>query len=170
MATNLSTLIEPLQRELAVPGEFDTYFPETGEDDLLGTLGDAFAECQLDGFFGTQTLDLGTYEVSPELSMPGGALVVLYAASRTIRARMRSLNSTERYKAGPVEFETGKAASMLTAELKLIQDTKNRLIAQGKKAGSMDYVFDGYFSRASVEWSSLAVARSSGFFAYELVG
>lgn len=170
MATNLETLVEPLQRELAVPGEFATYFPETSEDGLLGTLGDAFAECQLDGFFGTQTLDLDTYDVSPDLSMPGGALVVLYAASRTIRARLRSQNTTERYKAGPVEFETGKAASLLTAELKLIQDTKDRLIKQGKKAGSMDYVFDGYFSRAAVSWSSLAVERSSGFFAYELAG
>jgi hypothetical protein len=170
MATNLSTLVEPLQRELAVPGEFDTYFPDTDEDGLIGTLSDAFAECQLDGFFGTQTLDLETFDVSPDLSLPGGALVVLYAASRTIRARMRSMNSTERYKAGPVEFETGKAASMMTAELKLIQDTKDRLIAQGKKSGAMDYVFDGYFSRASVQWSNLAVERSSGFFAYELAG
>src|SRR3954463_14232674 len=97
--TNIGDLIEPLKREVATPGTFDTVFPDTDDDALFGVLADGFSEAQLDGFFGTNTIDLVTGEIDPEISNGAAALVVIYAAMKILRGQMRALSSGERYKA-----------------------------------------------------------------------
>ncbi len=163
--SNLDVLVEPVKREIAVPGEFATVFPSTSDDDLLATLGDSFAEAQLDGFFSTNVLDPDTSEVTPDLSAAGGALVVIYAGGRIIRSRLRQLTSGERYVAGPVEYEIQRAAGVLREDLLALERRKAQLIQRGRRQGGTAYVYDGYFARAATDW-----AEVGSFYPLELAG
>ena len=168
--TSLETLVEPLKRELAIPGVFADVFPSTSDDDLQAALADGFAEAQLWGFFPTVTVaeNNGVFETSKDLSAAAGALILAFTATRILRSQLRSLNSMERYKAGPVEYETQRAASALKAELDYLTSYLNKLIEQGQRASntaSLATVFDNYQARATLQ-----VARGSGFYNYELVG
>lgn len=173
--TSLETLVEPLKRELAIPGVFGDTFPDTTDDDLQASLADGFAEAQMWGFFSTMTLSEsnGTYTTTPDLSGAGGALVLAFTATRTIRAWLRSLNSSERYKAGPVEYETQRAASMLKTELDYLSKNLQSLILQGQRANnvaaSLATVFDNYQARATLSLVAGNVPGVGGFFSYELV-
>lgn len=171
--TALSTYVDPLKRELAVPGTFDDTFPDTLDTDLIGSLADGFAEAQLWGFFTTLTLTsdndpvAGDWVTSEDLSGSGGALVILFAAGRILRAQIRALNVTERYKAGPAEVEFGKSASALRAELDYINNRIKDLIAEAKLAarGTLSAtVHDGYYARGG--W----ITGGYGFFPYEYRG
>lgn len=169
--TSLETLVEPLKRELAIPGVFSDVFPDTSDDDLQASLADGFSQAQLWGFFADMTLtqdeDTGNFETSEDLSGAGGALILAFTATRMIRAQLRSLNSGERYKAGPVEFEIQRAASLLKGELDYLSANLDKLIEQGQQAAnigaSLATVFDNYEARSSL-------ALCGGFYPYELVG
>lgn len=163
MATDLAELVEPLKREIAVPGEFDAQFPNTSDDDLTATLSDAFAECQLDGYFGELVLDLNTNLVTEDLSMAGRALVTIYAAMRIIRSKIRQLSTSEKYKAGPVEYELGRSAGVLKAELDSLAERKLQLLAMARRSGRVTYVNDSYFARAFANWGDIG-----SFYAYEV--
>lgn len=150
--TSLQTLVDPLKRELAVPGTFDDVFPDSGDDDLLGSLADGFAEAQLRGFFPTLTLTQTSspldYETSEELSLAGTAVVIIFTSMRIIRAQIRATNTLERYKAGVTEFEIQHAASLLKGELDFLQSRLNDLITQARQAHApMAVVFDNYTAR-----------------------
>jgi hypothetical protein len=159
--TDLGTLVEPLKRELAIPGEFATLFPNTSDDDLGATLADGFSQAQLDGYFNTLNLNLNTNAVDPDVSLAGGALIVLYAASQIIRAQLRAMNLNARYKAGPVEYETSKSAVLLRDELKYLIERRKELVTQARSSGRMVYVIDNYVARMSV-------TTMGGFYGYEL--
>lgn len=159
--TDLVDLVEPLKRELAVPGEFDTTFPNTSDADLGNTLADGFSQAQLDGYFNTLTLDLNTLIISPDLSLAGGALVTLYAASQVIRAHLRAMQLNARYKAGPVEYETNKSAMLLRDELKYLVERRRDLVEQARRSGRGIHVLDAYVARMNV-------SSMGGFYAYEL--
>lgn len=151
--TALSTLTDALKRELAVPGTFDDVFPDTGDSDLVGSLADGFAEAQLQGFFPTMSLTQngGGWETSEDLSLSGGALIVIFASMRTIRAQLRNLKTVEKYKAGAAEFETQQAATILKAELDFLQKRLDDIIAAARTAtrvsGTLAGVYDNYLSR-----------------------
>src|SRR5574337_377386 len=115
--TALDTLIDPLKRELAVPGDFDTIFPNTLDGDLLASLGDAFGEAQLDGYFPAVTLDLDTYLLTPDVSTAGGAMLIIYAGMRIIRPQMRAINLVEKYAAGSASYEVQRSSTLLREEL-----------------------------------------------------
>lgn len=169
--TALSDLVAPLKRELAAPGQFDTIFPESDNGTLVGTLADGFCEAQLDGWFGGITINLTTNAVSPDLSIPGRALSVFYASARIIQAQLRNQNSLQRYKAGPVEYETQQPASVLRAELDRIASRKAELkTLAGRTGGTTTVIFDAYFARASAVWAQQAALYSGAvaFFGYEL--
>lgn len=151
MATDLSDLVEAFKREVTIPGTFETTFPDTDDDAIAAALGDAFAEAQLDGFFGTMSLDVDAGLVDPDLSVAGAALVVMYAGMRMIRQQLRGLNTRTAYKAGPVEYEVEKAATALTEELKQLQARRNQILANairmGRGAGTV-FMIDAYVTRA----------------------
>lgn len=171
--TLLSTLVEPLKREIAVPGDFASTYPVTSDPDLIGSLADGFAEAQLWGFFGAITLtqqgsgDTIDFQTDPDLSGAGGALILTFTATRIVRAQLRVLNSMEKYKAGPVEYEIQKAASVLKAELDYLTDRLNQLIEEGRKASGasarLAVVMDNYVARSSLQFAG-------GYYAYELGG
>lgn len=129
---DLTDLVPSLKRALAAPGEFDTTFPESTDSDLAGTLADAVAECQLDGFFATLTLDLADSTTDPDLTTPQQALVILYAMARVVRARISNLANRSRYKAGPTEVETEQSATVLVQMLKDISARKSQILDDAK--------------------------------------
>lgn len=149
--TALADLVEPLKRELAVPGVFEDTFPDTSDEELAATLADGFAEAQLMGFFPDMTLGTApAYETSAPLSLPAGSLVVLFASSRVLRAWLRSLSTGERYKAGPVEYETTRAANLLRDELATINNRLQAVITDARRAGRGAVsvsVLDNYWAR-----------------------
>lgn len=168
--TSLSTLVEPLKRELAVPGTFADVFPSTQDFDLEAALADGFAEAQLQGFFSTVTVaddGAGNYETTPDLSTAGGALVVLFAGSRILRAQLRAITSSERYKAGSVEFEVQHSANLLREELAYVQTRLDALIEQARRAArahaTLATVIDNYNVRSVQQ-----LLTSPTFFQYEL--
>jgi hypothetical protein len=152
--SDLNDLVEPLKRELAVPGEFDTIFPNTDDGGLVASLADGFAEAQLDGFFPDYVVDLDTYLVTPDLSNGGAYLVVIYAGMRTIRAQLRALNTVERYAAGPAQYEIQKSSSVLKAELDYLKTRKDDLVTKAASSSSEVTQYDGYFTRSATDWQN----------------
>lgn len=146
--TDFSELVEAYKREVAIPGTFPASFPLTTDRDIEGSLADAFAEAQLDGFFRAVSLDVDDRSVSPDLSAAGGALVVIYAGIRLVRQQMVSLATAARYEAGPVKYETKMSASVLAEVLKALELRKARLIEAATGATST-YVLDGYLPGSS---------------------
>lgn len=162
--TALSTLVPALQRELAVPGTFETVFPDTTSADLTASLADGFSEAQLHGFFPNTTLteDAGDWLTDPDLSQSGGALIVIFTSMRFIRAQLRATATGERYKAGPVEFELQRAATLLKAELDYLQKRLDDLIANAEAAVyPLAVVHDNYLARNREMFSY------GGFYPYE---
>lgn len=162
--SDLADLVDPLKRELAVPGTYDTVFPSTGDQDLLDSLADGFSEAQLDGYFSDYTLDLDTYLTTPDYSAAGGSLIVLYTGMRIIRAQLRALNLSEKYNAGPVSYEIERSSTLLREELKYLISRRDDLVSQAKKTGGT-VVLDSYFTRSATNW-----ALQTGFYPAELGG
>ncbi len=129
---DLVDLADSLRRAVAPPGEFDTYFPNTQDADLVGTLMDGIAECQMDGFLHDHELDIDAEQIDPDLTPAQQALVVLYARARVLMARLANIKSRTRYKAGPVEAEAEQAASVLAALLKDTSDRKKQILDDAK--------------------------------------
>lgn len=170
--SDLSVLIDGLKRQVAVPGEFDTSFPDTLDTDLLGMLGDAFGQAQLDGFFGVQVFDPEANTITPDLSVSASALVVLYATERILISRLRDLNTKTLYKAGPVEYETEKGATSLTAQINYLADRRKEILAQalriGRSSGTF-YMSDAYTLRTFYDTLGWGGGMLGGaFFEYEM--
>ena len=169
----LSDLVDPLKREIAVPGEFSTAFPNTSNSNLLGSLADGFAAAQLDGFFGKNTLTMSTYTVAPDLSMAGAHLVVVYASEQILKSKLRGIATSTTYKAGPVEYKVDQSANVISQELKMIQTRKENLLKQilraGRAANSV-YVTDGYLTRSRGYYPVYNWGEFAGFYGWELVG
>lgn len=170
--TDLNTLVEPLKRELAVPGTFDSVFPNTDDSDLAGALADAVGEAMLDGFFGASTLDPTALTVTPALSSGAQALIVIYAGARSIRSQLRNIKTRTKYEAAGAIYEVETAASVLTQELKDITARKDNLLAlilRQARAGQSIQMMDGYLIRARgyfpVSWSEFGT-----FYAEEVTG
>ena len=119
--TILLDLVPSLKRQVAIPGEFDTAFPNTMDSDLIGSLGDAFGQAQLDGFFGTMVWDPVANTVTPDLSPGGSAIVGLYAAEGILLAKFRNQPTRTVYKAGITAYEVDYSANVLAAEIKELQ-------------------------------------------------
>lgn len=151
--TDLSDFTDSLRRMVATPGTFDTVFPNTTDEDLVGSLVDGLAEAQLDGFFIKPTMY--DYDsdgiVTPDLTQAQLALIVIYAGSRIIQAEILARNTLFRAKAGPVEFETQQSANALTTILKDLEDRKKAILAlfQNYGAGSAFTMADSYFIKAT---------------------
>jgi len=136
VAVDLFNLVEPLKREVQPPGS--DLFPDSTDDDWLGSLTDAFWEVRLYGFlygyeenasarggdpaFGEgivtphgveATYDDPTGWSDEDLSRELQQLVVLWAGWKIVLTRMSALQTLFRAQAGPVEYETQYAASVL---------------------------------------------------------
>lgn len=172
MAVNLFDLVDPLKREVSPPGT--DLFPDATEDTFLGSLSDAFWEVRLFGFlngfeenaaarggpaaFGEgivtptgvadETYDDPTgFSPTQDLSRPLQQLVVLWAAWKIVLNRMGSLNTTFRAKAGPVEYETQNAATVLKAVIDALKGRIDVILdTLPERAGTV--VFDAMVERS----------------------
>lgn len=150
--TKLEDLVEAFKREVAVPGAFATDFPSTSDEDLAEALKDAYGMARLDGFFGMTEYDQATGTVTPDLSVAGASLIVLYAGLRMTRQQLRVLKTVQRYKAGPTEYETQQSAAGLTEDLKQLERRRMELVDQATRAGrnrGSTFVIDAYAARGS---------------------
>ena len=146
--TEMSELTGAYQREVAPLGEFSTFFPSATLPLQEGALADAFAECQLDGFFQSSVLDVDALEVTPDLSSAGRALVVIYAGIRTLRSTITNAKTKTMYKAGPVEYDVEQGASILAELLKESEARKIALITAARiGAGTTVSMCDLYGER-----------------------
>lgn len=167
--TAISSLVPALKRELAVPGTFTEVYPATTDADLTASLADGFAEAQLYGFFPDLSLTAGAtedWDTSQELSGSGAALVVIFTSMRIIRASLRALLTSERYKAGPTEFEIQRSANLLRDELAFLKARLDDLVKNARaaaRAASTVAVFDGYLARGGA-------ITQTGLYDYEYRG
>lgn len=158
--SNLGDLVEPLKREVAVPGAFEATFPVTTDDDLAASLLDAFAQAQLDGFF-TDHLATDSGVITPDLSRGGAALIVIYAGIRFLTTDLLNRKSHVRYEANGAVFEQDTGASILVEALKGLRAKKEAMltaVAAGQRAGIGITMVDGY------------IIKATDFSAYELGG
>lgn len=153
---DLTPLVPSLKRFVAVPGGFDTFFPDTTDDDIAGALADGFARAQLDGFFtggshNPHSLNLDTLQVSPPLALAEGALVVLYAGKRLVQTQLINIKTLTKYEAKGLVYETQQGASVLTELLKEYNSELKELVDISRRAGaSRAFVMaDAYFIRAT---------------------
>lgn len=147
---DLVDLVGSLQRAVAPPGEFDTFYPDSGTTDLTATLTDALSEAQLDGFLSTVALDVDAASTDVDLTPAQQALVVLYARARVVTARLANLKNLTRYKAGNVEAETQQSASVLVEILRDTRERKKQLLddARTGAAGTSFSMVDLYLARS----------------------
>ena len=167
--TDLRTLVEPLKREVAVPGTYDDVFPNTDDNQLAASLADALGEAQLQGFFGDLTLTVtldstnaASFETSKDLSAAGGALLVIFAGMRILRTQLRTISQAATYKAGNVEYSTANMTSVVRDELKALRDRLDLLVLQGRRSGRAVSVEDGYAGKITAYDGSLGA-----FYTYE---
>lgn len=169
--TALASYIPALKREVALPGEYDTEYPNSDDGELLGGLADAFGQAQLDGFLGTVTLDLVTSETDPDISLAAGGLLVLYAAVRILQIKLVKLPVSTRYKAGPVEYQVDSSAGAVTALLKALEARKAALLENVLRAGRASnavHVTDGYLVRSQGYFPNGTWGEIGGFYGWEL--
>lgn len=173
MAVDLFDLVESLKREVSPPGS--DLFPDSTDDNWLGSLTDAFWEVRLFGFLTGYTENaaarggpaaFGEGKITPTsvsdetyddpsgystLDLPRELqqLIVLWAGYKVALARLGSLNSTFRAKAGPVEYETQQAASVLKGILDQLKSRIDYILANlltGNRAGVA--MFDALIERS----------------------
>lgn len=156
--TDMNDLVAPLKRELAVPGQFASTYPLTQDTDLLGSLFDGFGRVQLLGFLKTSTLDFDTEEVTPDLSPGAAALVILFAADSILTMRLLALNQRTLYEAGPVKYETEKAASTLTEILRVLRQRRAEILAMATGVGRSTTfaMVDAYAIRSNSDYAAFA--------------
>ena len=154
MTLQVTDFVPALKRAVAPPGEFDSLFPDAGDDDMLGYLLDGIAESQLDGFFTTiNVAPDGTSDT--DLTSPMGALAIIYASSRVLQQVMRNMNTKTAYKAGPVSYEVDQSASVMAELLREAVARKAALLklAQTAGAGETFIMADIYQVRAG-SWAT----------------
>lgn len=148
--TDISDQVEQLKRAVAVPGKFEIYYPETTDDDLTGALEDAFAQCQLDGFFPTYQLDLNTGLVTPDLLLSEIRMIVLYSSIRIIQTQLMNTKNQTRYEAGGAVYDVQTSSNVLTAILNELVTEKKDIITrlQQVSTAAAYATVDAYFTRA----------------------
>lgn len=152
MAADLAEVIDSLRREVNAPGE--DLFPNATDDDWLGNLQDSFWDAMLDGLISPAAYTEADGVVSPiapnttEFSREFLQLVVFYAGVRIIRNYFSGMNSTFKAKAGPVEYETQKSATVVRDLLAELVRKRNILLLRLSDIGmSQSYYVDAVLAR-----------------------
>lgn len=158
MAVDLSEFIPALKREVSVPGTTGI-LDAASEDELIGTLVDAFWMGRLDGFFATWTCDEdGLVEPrdagGEDMPRTLVSVVLLYASIKVIRNKILGTGTTFRAKAGSVEYETSTSANVLTEMLKQLRETQKALLTQvssGYESTSVE-MYDWLARNVPIAW------------------
>ena len=148
---DLSDLVELLQAEVDVPG-VDSY-PGALEDDWTNQLRSAFWELVLDGILSGYEEEDGI--VTPiatggdDLSKEMQQLVIMYAGIRIVRNKLLNAQSVFKAKAGPVEYQTEQAATVLKGVLDELVRRRNIILTRlSDVGGSPTYYIDAVLGRS----------------------
>lgn len=149
MAVDLGDLVQYLEAEVSPPG--NDLFPTVQDDEWITRLANGFWNARLDGILagyveaeGEITPVSGDTDMSRELQQ----VIVFYAAYETILLALRTLNTTFRAVAGPVEYETQQSAQVLRDIASALKDKRNILLNRLSDMGlTSDYVIDSVIAR-----------------------
>lgn len=129
MAVDLSDLVEFVRVEANPPGV--DLFPDANDEEWLTRLRNAFWTARMEGFFPTFTEAdglvvpvSGTTDMDRELQQ----VVVFLAGYTAVMNTLRNTRASFRAKAGPAEFETTQAATVLTTQSNVLRDQLRRLL------------------------------------------
>lgn len=149
--TDLAIYTDSVRSILARPGTFSDLFPETTDDHLIAVLADGLAEAHLEGVLLDRLAD-DNYLVREPLTSGQGALLVLYAGLRLIRAELFNRVTSYKYVAGPVSSEGTYATNILRDIMKALQTQKDAvttLILAGSTVTSAFLMADSYIINAT---------------------
>lgn len=150
MAVDLGDLIQRARDEVSVPG--GDLFPNASDDDWINSLASAFWDAHLNGFFvGFVELDGEVTPVvdgDPDLTGAEQQMIVLWTGFRSVRAQLLRLPTKSRSKAGPVETETERSATILRDLLKdfrgKIEQLRTEIVGTTR---TPTYAFDAVLAR-----------------------
>lgn len=125
-SVDLTDLIPNLKARLSPPGS-DNY-PNATSSQWTFQLLDAFWEAYLDGLIGPYTIDddgivTPTGSNTTPISRAQQQIILFYVEIHLLTTNLQNLKTTFRAKAGPVEYETQQAATVLKA---LLDDASKR--------------------------------------------
>lgn len=151
-SVDLEDLIPDLVVELNTPGA-DIYATVSTEE-WVTRLRNAFWEAHLNGFMDGWTESDGVVSklndpTADAMTRDQQQLIILHAGMTIVRAELRSLNTLESYKAGPVEYEIQKSSQVLRALLQDMTDRINYLLQRLADTGvARDiYYINSYIAR-----------------------
>lgn len=139
MSIDIAELIPSAKREVGVPGA--DLFPAATDDEWQGYLSDALWQATLDGVITGFTSDgevITPNSGTTDLTGAQQQMVILYAAMKAIRNKMLTTLSVFRAKAGPVEYETQQAATVLKAILDQLNRDRDILLARLSDLGTSE--------------------------------
>lgn len=126
--------VEWFKREVAVPGRFEALYPETDDTLVAGQLVDGLYRARLDGWLGAYEADPDTFEVTPEISLTAGALIVIYGGLKFIQNELKNLPTKTHYEAaGGLVYDVEYAASVMTERLKELAAEKRELLDNARR-------------------------------------
>lgn len=126
-AIDLDDLVEDLVTEINIPGV--NAYPTVSNEEWVNYLRNAFWNAHLDGLMQGWTENEGLVS---QLNNPNGSamtrdqqqIIIIYAVLNIIQKNLLSMDTSSTYKAGSVEYSTGKSAQIYRA---LIDDMRTRL-------------------------------------------
>lgn len=153
MSVDLGDLVRNLQLEVSPPGV--NLFPDANETEWIDRLANAFWDARIDGMLTAYVETEGTVvpvaEGADDMPRELQQVVVFMAAFTAVSQQLRNLKSTFRAKAGPVEFETQQAATVLSDLLKSLHARYQALLGRLSDQGLVDdFVIDAVATRLEV--------------------
>jgi hypothetical protein len=145
VAIDLATLVDAVRVSVNPPGS--DLFPDATDDSWIGALINSFWEIRRDGPLDftegivtplgvDETYDDPTGYAPTDMGRDYQQLVVLWTSWRTVLNRMGSLSTTFRAKAGPVEYETQNAATVLKSVLDALKQQLDAILGQLRNVGA----------------------------------
>lgn len=143
MAVDITELVDNLKAEVNSPGTDS--FPNATDADWEIRLVNAFWDAVLDGVISGYTSDedgnitpmSGTTDLGREFQQ----LIVFYAGITVLRNTLRTLNASFRAKAGPVEYETTQAATVLKSLLDELVRRRAIILQRLSDLGTVDTAY-----------------------------
>lgn len=150
MAVDLADLVEFVKVEVNPPGV--DLFPDALDDEWLTRLRNAFWNARLDGLLAGYVEEDG--EVTPlsgitDMPRELQQVIIFFAGYTALMNKLTSTRASLRAKAGPVEFETQNAATVMTAQATSLRERMSRILALLSESGVVtDVVIDAVRARA----------------------
>jgi len=151
-AVDITDLIENLEGMLTIPGQVSPYDAATDAEWTI-KLVNAFWRAVLDGVIEGYDIDEDGLitPTSGDTTFPREyqQVVILYAAVNIIQNQLLVLKTTFKAQAGSASYETGQAATVLTALLEMIQQDKSILLERLSDVGpdGSSYYYDSTWQR-----------------------